>query len=93
MTKHKNFLANTSGISWVWGIFVIFLVLGAVVFFPLSYAWDTIYQNVVGQYTFTGDTALGITVIQLIMSYMMAFAVIFAVNWMIVNSKASAYDQ
>ena len=89
----RNFVKNESAIVWAWAMLAIMLVLGAVIFFPLSYAWDQIYTNVVGQYTFTGDTALGVAAIQLIMSYMMAFAVMIGINWLIVQSKAEGYNQ
>lgn len=87
----RNFVKDERAIVWAWAMLIIALILGAVIFFPLSYAWDQVYTNIVGQYTFTGDTALGITVIQIIMSYMMGFAVIFGVNWLIVQSKSEAY--
>jgi len=89
----RYFVKDERAIVWAWAMLAIMLVLGAIIYFPLSYAWDQIYTNVVGQYTFTGNTALGITAIQLIMSYMMAFVVIAGINWLIVQSKSEAYSQ
>ena len=88
---HKSFRKSTSGIVWAWAMVFIMIVLGAVLYFPLSFAWDAVYSNVMGEYVFTGNTALGITVIQLIVSYLMAFSVIFAINWLIVQSKQEGY--
>ena len=89
----QKFRQNRIALAYIWAIAAIMLVLGAIIYFPLSYAWDAVYANIVGSYTFTGTTALGITVIQLIVSYTLAFSVIFTVNWMLVNAKAGAYNQ
>ena len=89
----KNFRADTKGLAWIWAMGAIFIILGAIVYFPLSYAWDHVYVAIVGNYTFTGNTASGLSVIQLIISYLLAFGILFTINWMIVNSKAENYNQ
>jgi glucan phosphoethanolaminetransferase (alkaline phosphatase superfamily) len=88
----RNFRQNTSGIARIWAIGIIFIILGAVVYFPLSYTWDHVYTAIVGTYTFTGNTASGIALIKLIISYLLAFGVLITINWMIVNSKAEQYQ-
>lgn len=89
----RNLWRDTSGIAYVWAMFAILIVLGAVLYFPMSYVWDKVYTTITGDYVFTGDTALGIAAINLVMSYLMAFVVIFGINWVIVNSKSEAYEQ
>ena len=89
----QNLWRDTRAIAYVWALGLIALVLGAVIYFPMSYAWDAVYASIVGQYVFTGVTAEGISVIQIIISYLMAFMAVFVVNWIIVNSKSEAYGQ
>ena len=89
----QKFRQNRVALAYIWAMSAIMIVLGAVIYFPLSYAWDAVYANVVGNYTFTGTTALGITVIQLVISYMMGFLVLFTVNWMLVQAKMQRYTE
>lgn len=63
-----------------------------VIYFPLSYTWDKIYVYIVSGYTFTGAYASAITVVQVIISYLCAFGLLFVVNWAIVQAKAGRYD-
>ena len=89
----KNLIKDKSGLMWIWGVAAIALVLGAVIYFPLSYAWNAVYTEVVGDYVFTGTTALGINVIVFIVSYLMSFIVIAVINWMLVQSKVEGTYQ
>jgi hypothetical protein len=91
MKPLRKFLKDTSGLAWIWAMLVIYIVLGAVVYFPLSYAWDHIYVAIVGDYTFTGNTLAGILAIKFIISYLLVFGLLFAINWAITNSKAEQY--
>jgi hypothetical protein len=89
----EKFKHDQVGLAYVWAMAAIMIVLGAIIYFPLSYAYDAVYTNIVGNYTFTGTTALGITAIQLIVSYMLGFLVIFTVNWMLVQAKMQRYTE
>ena len=93
MAKHKrSFISDTSGLAYIYAMFFLAIPLMFVVYFPLSYVWDHLYAFIVGQYTYTGDTALGIAAKQFIISYLLAFGLIFNTVWSFINSKASQYD-
>jgi hypothetical protein len=89
LTKFKN---DKKGIAWVLGMAIISICFLPIIYFPLSYAFDQVYTVIVGEYTFTGVTAQAITVVQLILSYLMGFAMIFTVNWAIVQAKSKRYE-
>lgn len=89
----RSFIKDQRAIGWVIGVAVISIFLIPVVYFPLDYAWDQVYVAIVGSYTFTGATASAITVVQLIISYLCVFGLIFTVNWAIVQAKARSYQQ
>ena len=88
----RKFLKNNSGLAYIYAVGLLSFLLMPFVYFPFSYAFDHVYTLIVGDYTFTGTTALGIAAIQFIMSYMLAFGAIFTVAWMIVNAHAQQYD-
>jgi accessory gene regulator protein AgrB len=88
----KNILNDNQGIAYIWALAILSLLLAAVLYFPLSYVWDTLYTDITGGYTFTGNTALGIAAVKFICSYLLGFVVIAVINWMLVNAKASSYD-
>ena len=68
------------------------VVLGAIIYFPLSYVWQHLYTYIVGQYIFTGDTYYGLIAINLILSYLLAIGFVILINWAITQSKAENYS-
>jgi len=89
LTKFKN---DQRGIGWVIGMAVLAILFLPVIYFPLNYAWDQLYGIIIGQYTFTGTAAEAINVVQLIISYLMAFAMFTIVYWSIIQAKAKRYE-
>lgn len=79
-------------VSWVIGVAIISIFLMPIVYFPVDYAWDAVYVAIVADYTFTGATANAITVVQLIISYLCIFGLLFTINWAIVQAKAKSYE-
>jgi hypothetical protein len=90
--KIRRFVKDTQGIGWVLGIAILSIALMPVIYFPLSYSWDQVYGAVTDGYTFTGVYVDAITVVQLIISYMLVFGVLFTINWAIIQAKASRYE-
>jgi hypothetical protein len=88
----RNVIRDKSGLAWIWAISIISLALGAVVYFPLSYVWEHLYAYIIGDYTFVGDTYYGLVAMNFILSYLLAFGLVFTINWAIVNAKASSYE-
>jgi hypothetical protein len=88
----RSFRRDQRALAWVLGVAVIAILLMPIVYFPLDYAWDQVYVSIVGDYTFTGSTALAVTVVQFILSYLCAFGLLFVVNWAIVQAKAGRYN-
>lgn len=88
LTKFRN---DKRGIAWVLGTAVVSLFIMPIIYFPLSYAWDQVYAAITSGYTFTGTSALAITAVQMILSYLMAFGVLFTIVWASVQAKKSRY--
>lgn len=88
----RNWHRNQQGLAWVIGIAIIAILFMPIVYFPLDYAWDVVYISIVGDYVFTGSTASAIVMVQFIISYMLAFGLIFVVNWAIVQAKSGRYN-
>ena len=84
----RNFIKNKQGIVWLW-IVAFFLTIPVCVLFYtlLTYALNLILDQTSSMYTLTGTMALAWTATQFIISYLLAFVVIFAIFWVIVNSK------
>ena len=78
--------------SWVIGVAIISIFLMPIVYFPVDYAWDAVYVAITADYTFTGATANAIMVVQLIISYLCVFSLIFTINWAIVQAKSRSYE-
>ena len=89
----RNFIRDEKALAWIWAISLISLALSAVVYFPLSYAFEHLYAFIIGGYTFTGDTYYALVAIQFITSYLLVFGTILTINWAIVNAKSSAYSE
>lgn len=80
-------------VSWVIGCAIISVVLMPIIYFPLDYAWDQLLVTISAQYTFTGATANAITIVQLIISYLCAFGLLFTIAWAIIQAKARSYTE
>ena len=89
--RQKGFIKNTSGLAWVWAVAVLCVLLMPVIYFPLSYVFDHLYAYITGSYTFTGDTAYGLSAIKLIISFLLFIGVVIVINWSIVQAKAQSY--
>ena len=87
----RNFRQNTSGLAYVWAVCLLTIILMPIVYFPLSYVWDHLYASITGSYTFTGDTALGLAAIKMIISLLLVIGMVIMINWGIVQSKSSSY--
>ena len=83
---------DKSGVGWVLGVAVLSILLMPIVYFPLSYTWDQVYSAITAGYVFTGVTANALQVVQIIISYLMIFSLLFTINWAIVNAKAKRYQ-
>jgi hypothetical protein len=88
----KRFRNSRSGVGWVIGVALISVVLAPFVWFPLAYAWDQVYANVVGSYTFTGDYVYAIAIVQVFVSYIIVFTLIATVMWAIIQAKARKFE-
>jgi hypothetical protein len=88
----RDFRSNRRGIAWALGVAVLSILLMPIVYFPLSVAWDNVYYAVTDGYVFTGTTASAITVVQVIISYLIVFGLLFTINWAIVQAKARRYQ-
>lgn len=79
---------DKSGLAWIWIVgFGLTLPLCALVYWSLDYPFDMIAEVAMGAYTLTGTMAFAWDTSRLIISYLLAFVVIFAVVWVITNSK------
>lgn len=61
------------------------------VYWPLSVAWEALFRNITGVYTFTGAMAYAVTFAQLLLDYMIVFFLVFVVYWVLVNAKSDPY--
>jgi hypothetical protein len=89
LVRFKN---DKRGIGWVLGVAVLSILFLPIIYFPLNYAWDQLYGVITDGYTFTGVTAQAVTVVQLVISYLMAFSIFFTINWAIVQAKSQRYN-
>lgn len=88
LNKQQRLLANNSGLAWVWIVgFGLTIPMCALIYWCLDYPFDLIVQSIGGMYTFTGVMAYAWSTTQFIISYLLAFVIIYAVIWVIVNSK------
>lgn len=88
----KRIAANNNGVGWVFGVAFIALLVMPVIYFPLSYTWDQLSEMILGEYVFTGAYANSLMVVQVIISYLTAFGLLFVINWAIVQAKARRYS-
>ena len=86
----KQFRKDKRGVAWVWIVgFLLTIPMCALIQFALSYPFDLITEQMAGLYTLTGPMASAGLAIQFIISYSLAFVIIYAVIWVTVNSKSS----
>lgn len=88
----KRIAVNNYGVGWVFGVAFIALLVMPVIYFPLSYTWDQVSEMILGEYVFTGAYANSLMVVQVIISYLTAFGLLFVINWAIVQAKARRYS-
>lgn len=87
----RSLRRNNSGVGWVLGVAVLSILIMPVVYFPLDMAWDQVYYTITDSYTFTGSFASAITVVQVIISYLVPFGLLYTVAWAIIQAKARKY--
>ncbi len=84
-----NFRSNRAGLAWIWIVgFVLTLPFCALIYWTMDYPLDLIIISLTGMYSFTGTMLYAWNAVQLIISYLLAFVVIYAVIWVLVNSKS-----
>jgi uncharacterized membrane protein YjjP (DUF1212 family) len=88
----KKLLKDNRGVGVVLGIAVLSFILLPLVYFPLSYAWDTFFIKVTGSYVFTGITANAIVFVNVLISWLIIFGLLFTINWAIVQAKSRRYQ-
>lgn len=88
----QSFKKNESGVGWVIGVAIISILLMPFVYFPLSYTFDQFYAVITDGYVFTGVYANAIRVVQIIISYLVIFGILFTLNWAIVQAKSKRYS-
>ncbi len=88
----RSWVRDERALAAALGIALISVLFMPFVYFPLSYAWDQVYAAIVGGYTFTGSTAYAVTFVQILVSYLLGFGILFTVNWVIVQAKAGRYE-
>ena len=59
--------------AWVVGVAVIAICIMPIIYFPMSTAWDQVEGTVTQNYTFTGQAAMSLMVVNLIISYLVGF--------------------
>ena len=86
----KQFRKDKRAVAWVWIVgFFLTIPMCAVIQFALSYPFDLITEQLASEYTPTGAMASAGLAIQFIISYSLAFVIIYAVIWVVVNSKTT----
>ena len=89
IAKLKSFASRKeSGLAWIWiAGFALTIPFCAFVYWCLDYPFDIIVTSVLADVTLTGTMASAWAATQIIVSYLLAFTIIFAVLWVINNSK------
>lgn len=90
IAKFKAFLnRKQSGLAWIWiAGFALTIPFCAFIYWCLDYPFDLIVESVLVDVTLTGTMASAWAATQIVISYLLAFVVIFAVLWVINNSKS-----
>lgn len=85
----RRFKDDKRGLTWIWIVgLVLSLPVCAFFYWVMDYPFDLIVGTVTPIYTMTGFMASSWAAVQLIVSYLLAFCLIFSVIWIIQNSKS-----
>ena len=85
----RRFKNDKRGLTWVWIVgLVLSIPVCAFFYWVMDYPFDLIVATVTPIYTMTGFMASSWAAVQLIVSYLLAFCLIFSVIWIIQNSKS-----
>ena len=92
--KLQAFLSHKeSGLAWIWiAGFALTIPFCAFIYWCLDYPFDIIVETVLADVTLTGTMASAWAATQVIISYLLAFVVIFSVLWVINNSKSGGVN-
>lgn len=88
----RSFIKDERAIGWVLGVAIIAILLMPVVYFPLDYAWDLVFLQITGDYTFTGTIGLAVDTVRIIINYLLVFGLLIVINWAVVQAKARSYS-
>lgn len=88
----RSLRRNNSGVGWVLGVAVLSIIIMPVIYFPMSYAYDQVYYQIAGDYTFTGAFVNAILVVQILLNYTIIFGLFYTVAWAIIQAKARKYS-
>lgn len=84
----KRLHHDKRGLVWVWIVgLVLTIPVCAFFYWVLDYPFDLIATQMASMYTFTGVMADAWLATQFIISYLLAFVLIMAVLWVIMNAK------
>ena len=84
----QRFRDNKQGLTWVWIVgLVLSIPVCAFFYWVMDYPFDIMVATVTPIYTMTGFMASSWAAVQLIVSYLLAFCLIFSVIWVIQQSK------
>jgi signal transduction histidine kinase len=85
----KQFQKNKQGLGWILIVGLgLSIPMCALVYWVLDYPFNLITEHMMTMYTFTGTMAYAWMATHVIISYLLAFTLIYSVIWVIVNSKS-----
>lgn len=85
----KRFRDNKQALVWIWIVaFLLAIPMSALIYFVLDYPFDLIIQTTNPLYTYTGVMASAWTATKVTIDYLLAFAVIMVVLWVVTNAKS-----
>jgi hypothetical protein len=87
VSPFKKTRANRTGIAWVWAVAAISIAFMPFVYWAIGWPYDLVVTQVLSLYTFSGFMASALTAVRLIISYLLAFGLIFIVIWALVQSR------
>lgn len=87
----KRFVRNERALAWQLIVGLLSICFMPFLYFPVSYAFDSVYNSVTAAYTFTGVTASAVTFAKVFVDYLLSLFLAFVVFWVLVNAKADPY--
>jgi hypothetical protein len=86
----KRFRENRQGLAWILiaGL-LLSLPFCALVYWVLDYPFELLLDTCEGLVTFTGTMASAWITTKVLISYLLAFCLIYSVLWVIINAKHS----